>query len=129
MRIWSWSANSIEPGQSLHGFAGWPGFILMAKANHFHFSRIRVNLKKSFVNSLIIYISIRYRFWILVHLVIKLNYLKECYIEYQNVWHNLELLNLLLIYWLITNAAYRIYCTWLIHYQNKMLYNVLLFDN
>ena len=28
------SANSIEPGQN-HGCAGWPGSVLVAKANHF----------------------------------------------------------------------------------------------
>ena len=34
-----WSANSIEPGQN----AGWPGYILVAKAITFGFGRIRVN--------------------------------------------------------------------------------------
>ena len=33
------TANSTEPGQSaqLINYVGWPGFILVAKANHFWF--------------------------------------------------------------------------------------------
>ena len=30
----SWSANSMEPGQTARS-ASWPGSILVAKANHF----------------------------------------------------------------------------------------------
>ena len=33
MKTLSWSANSIEPGQTARS-AGWPGSLLVAKANH-----------------------------------------------------------------------------------------------
>ena len=37
-KLGSWSANSIEPGQTAWiSYAGWPGSILVAKANHIWF--------------------------------------------------------------------------------------------
>ena len=41
MRTRSWSANSIESDHTA-GTAGWPGPILVPKANHFRFKQGKV---------------------------------------------------------------------------------------
>ena len=41
MKTWSWWANNIEPGYKLCRCAGWPGSILVAKANRIQFQQYK----------------------------------------------------------------------------------------